>query len=740
MKQRFINKLDRAGVHIKNPSEIVESKTFKRTQSNTDRAGKKSISYWYVEDETGGFGYARDFKTGAETTFASSHKDDGTFSTTDRQRMQAMFQQKKAEQAAEITRLHCLVAEKAAVKFAQASTDGTTPYCTAKGIRKHSARVYGKNTLFIPIYEGYELVSWQYIYSDGTKRFPFGGKKMGCFHIIGDIKPDKPVALCEGFATGASIHEATGLPVIVAFDAGNLYPALKTFRKNHDNHVIICADNDQNRVGQTKGFEISKKDKNTSLKTAPHMGTDFNDIDREQIISIIGHDGGNDENMNLNPSYDVSPKETTLSIVPADHSPEVPEEYPTKNETADWQDDLSLDQKMNIVPNSLRNAILFIQNHHELKGIFSYDEFRRAEIIVRCPPWEYERNFQIKELDQVVIAQCTAWLEGLGIKITTAMAMDAIRVASHENSFHPARNYFRSLRWDGVARLDTWLKEYLNVSDRHNAEYLAEVGKKWLTAGVNRVFEAGCKFDHMIVLESEKQGLYKSTALRELATFGGVSYHTDSVSLAAITDKDNLSKLRGCLIVELAEMDGFEGARSGAVKNWISLQEDRMRKPYARSIESFPRQFIFAGTTNETEYLKDATGNRRFWSLTVTKAIDIDKLNAVKDQLWAEAVHEYEGGLYLGLSPEMEKVAEKERDKNTTTDAWDDIVLKAVAKTRLDEFRVQDVMEAMGLKTYEQNATAVRRIGDILRTNGFTNAARWDSKRKKSVRTWAKGE
>ena len=174
---------------------------------------------------------------------------------------------------------------------------------------------------------------------------------------------------------------------------------------------------------------------------------------------------------------------------------------------------------------------------------------------------------------------------------------------------------------------------------------MAFIGKKWLTAAVRRAFKPGCKFDHVLVMEG-KQGKGKSTALKVLATFGHdveESYFTDAIMIADIQTKDTIQKIQGSIIVELAELAGFNKKDDEEIKRWITLQHDDVRLPYARTTTRFNRQCVLSATTNSYDYLKDAIGNRRYWPVK-TENIDLEALRADKTQLWAEAVYNFKPG------------------------------------------------------------------------------------------------
>lgn len=715
---KFVTAIVNAGIIPKNTAYIKPSNRFARIQSDTDRGGKRSISYWLKEEGDFAYGYAKDFKTGAEVRFNSAI-DDPNMSRADLARVKALLKARKAEEDIRIAERHAKIAVRAAHKWAQASPNGTTPYLEAKKVKLHSARIYGERSLIIPIYEDFanpQLVSWQMIEADGTKKFPFGGKKTGCWHIIGQIDPTKPIVICEGWATGASLHIALGCGVVVAFDAGNLLPVTKAVRKHyHNTPIIIAADNDESGAGHKFAAKCQKNVSNVSIVMPKEVGHDFNDLEPSAIKTAFGfQEGGGDSQGDLQSS----------GTVPA---------------AASWENNIITDAKGRIVATSLQNAILYLLYHREFEGCFAYDEFKQDTILLKCPPWEEEANFKVESISDIIITKTSATLERYGLSCTIEKTAKAIDVVAYENKFHSARDYLSQLVWDETPRLETFCQDYFGTKEE-SPEYCSFIFKKWLTACVKRVMEPGCKFDHVLILESQKQGLYKSTFLKELATFNGETYHTDSINLDSIDDKDTIMKMQGNLIVELAELSGQSKKEDGQIKNWMTQTQDELRIPFSRKIIKYLRQCVFGATTNNYDYLRDPSGHRRFWPVSIEKIIDIEAIKEIKNQLWAEAVHHYKNGLYIGPTPEENELANIERAKRLQTDAWEYIVMGIVGKLGLDEFRTTDILEKMDLKTTDKNDRTMRRISGILKSNGYNNDPRWDKNLGKSVRVWSKDE
>lgn len=243
------------------------------------------------------------------------------------------------------------------------------------------------------------------------------------------------------------------------------------------------------------------------------------------------------------------------------------------------------------------------------------------------------------------------------------MIQDAVvRTAQLElNRVHLLRDYLDGLEWDGRPRIDEWLADYLGAE---SCPHSSAVGAKWLISAVARVFQPGCKADHMLVLEG-KQGIGKSTALNILA---GEWFADD---LPDIRSKDAKQYLAGHWIIEIAELAALLKIDVEFIRGFISTKIDIYRASYGRNTKRHPRQCIFAGTTNSDEYLTDTAGNRRFWPVA-TGEIDLMQLRLDRNDLWAEAVYRYKQGEQWWLEPDLEAVAADEAGKRQQVDVWQD--------------------------------------------------------------------
>ena len=233
------------------------------------------------------------------------------------------------------------------------------------------------------------------------------------------------------------------------------------------------------------------------------------------------------------------------------------------------------------------------------------------------------------------------------------------------------RDYLDSLPWDGIKRIDRWLTIYAQAEDN---EYTRAVGALMLVAAVRRVRQPGCKFDEMVVLEDPEQGTDKSTALAVLAV--KEEWFSDDLPLN-LEGKRVIEALRGRWIVEAAELSGMRRTDIEHVKALLSRQRDRGRLAYDRIVSEIPRQNIVVGTTNSSEYLRDTSGNRRFWPVK-SKRFDIAALKRDRDQLWAEAAAREATRASIRLPPELWKLAAEEQAQRLTDDPYLDTLQHAL--------------------------------------------------------------
>lgn len=303
-----------------------------------------------------------------------------------------------------------------------------------------------------------------------------------------------------------------------------------------------------------------------------------------------------------------------------------------------WQKALELD-KQGKVKDTLTNIALIIRHDPQLKGIV-YNEFKSMVDVTGDLPWK-----QVKPgWGDTDISCAKLYFERVyGIWSPTKFKDALLAVVSAERLYHPIKEYFETLEWDGTERLDTLLIDYLGAED---TQYVRSVTRKTLTAAVARVYEPGIKFDSILVLNGP-QGIGKSTLFALL----GKQWYSDSLSISDMKDKTAAEKLQGYWILELGELAGIKKVDVETVKSFVTRTDDKFRQSYGVAVESHPRSCIIVGSTNsEGGFLRDITGNRRFWPVHVTGGGKHHpwELQDV-DQIWAEAIERYRAGeeLYL---------------------------------------------------------------------------------------------
>ncbi|MFB9953425.1 VapE domain-containing protein [Rhizobium puerariae] len=385
-----------------------------------------------------------------------------------------------------------------------------------------------------------------------------------------------------------------------------------------------------------------------------------------------------------------------------------------------WSADLMVDGESGKLINCLANIVRAFRIAPDLKGALALNEMSgQIEVLRPLPTVESASARQSgRTIDDIDAVQLTEWLqvEAKWPALTVRAVKEGIVAASAENRFHPVRSYLDGIVWDGKPRVGGWLADYLCAP---RAVYENTIGMMWLVSAVARVMRPGCQADYMIVLEGA-QGLGKSSALRVL----GGEFFTDSLP-HDLSSKDTSIGLRGAWIVEIAEMASMSNADSNVLKAWITKRTERFRPPFGTFDVKEPRQSVLAGTINPNGigYLKDETGNRRFWPVQVGRA-DIERLKRDRDQLWAEAVRLYRSGVHWWPDSQFEKrVFTPKQEERREQDAWSDPIQEwlrgEVSATSFDVAK-----GALNLPSSHITQGTQRRIVKILRSLGWVPGKR----------------
>ncbi|HHK8878566.1 TPA: VapE domain-containing protein [Escherichia coli] len=650
------------------------------------------------------------------------------------------------------------------------------PYLKAKGVKAHGlkagkwfrvntetgdARLISDNALLVPITDRKRKIhSLQAIFpakmkaiGDRNKDYLSDGAKRGLFHTIGKplMHDGKPVfVLCEGYATGASIHECTGHCVLVCFDASNLVAVAQSLRSGlsevgKDAVIVLAADNDRwtTTPVENPGIYHAKSAAKAvngllvvpEFQTLDGEPTDFNDLHQREGADAVAL--AFEET--LNPRAE--PAQNEIAVADNDNDVAIPDnlgmpfrcvgtagqyyafwredtrgivllkpselgkdhgmfqlaslqrweawaldsglkEYraaaanwliQTSMEIGLFKPELACIEDTDYVRRQMCLAQLrvratastladLMQGNSLWTGVFWYDEFSGKIRVERETPWGELPSEWRDEHDDML----AAWAEAqFGVAVGANIAAEAVQLLAMRDRRDPVVEYLKSLEWDGVPRLDTWL---LRLAGAQDTIFNRAAGKRTLIAGVARAFNPGCKHDPALVLEGP-QGLRKSSLVRALAPNG--EWFTDRLD-GEVGSKDSMQSLAGRWIVELAEMTGMTRGEVKAIKGFMASGDDKYRPSYGRRTVSHPRRCIFIGTINpegDGSYLTDTTGGRRFWPVKCTQ-IDLETAKAERDQLWAEAVALYQRGEQWWLTDEEEAEAKEVQRDRTVDNPW----------------------------------------------------------------------
>jgi putative DNA primase/helicase len=369
-----------------------------------------------------------------------------------------------------------------------------------------------------------------------------------------------------------------------------------------------------------------------------------------------------------------------------------------------------------------------------MRGIFAKNLFSQDIVFKKPAPWHKSTDRVFLLDDEQILLFKNYLAETYLFEPKTSALFEAIVVSAYNNSFHPVKDYFNSLEWDQFPRLATWLSKYMGVDDN---TYTRSVGLKTLTAAVKRIYEPGCEFDNMLILEGD-QGIGKSRAVEILSS---PWYSNQKIHIA---NKDVVSTMFGQLIVEIAEMEAHRKAEVEEMKAFLSCAKDRVRLPYMRIAKDYPRQCIFIGTFNPKKdedigYLKDMTGNRRYWPVHC-KSIDRDVLYKVKHQLWAEAVHHYKNKTKIYLDDaKIELMAREEQEKRVGFDPWHSKIKEWVNQHEVYKHRLvikgdEIYTDCLSGKINFYDRRAQTRIADIMERIGWTRGVHYSVERNEPTR------
>ena len=372
-----------------------------------------------------------------------------------------------------------------------------------------------------------------------------------------------------------------------------------------------------------------------------------------------------------------------------------------------------------IIVANMHNACVALEQDPQWRGMLRLNEFAgeaeadAASPLGRILSWKEEHTREVAR-----------WLQRHGINTGVRTTQEAIALVAAQRRYHPVRDYFASLRWDGTRRLHSWLKDIMNAGSesKETESYISEAGACWMRSAVARILWPGCKVDHMLIFDGD-QGIRKSTVLEIIAS--------SPWFLSGLRDfhsTDTLMRAHKAWIVEIDELSAFRSSTLEMIKSFITTKTDVFRKPYALLPEPHSRQFVLAGTTNNQEYLADATGNRRFWPVTVKAPFQLETLHKMRDQLIAEAIHDVQKGVKWYFDDDrIIGYAAEEQDQRLEADIWEDDIIAFEEKHKWEPLSAAMVAKGLELPAAQQNRSAEMRITAVLKKLGRKRVK--DSKR-----------
>ena len=377
----------------------------------------------------------------------------------------------------------------------------------------------------------------------------------------------------------------------------------------------------------------------------------------------------------------------------------------TDGEDSNWMKKLQYEPRSTVLKNNLHNITLILQNDPLLQNIVFNQQLDGMEI-KGAVPWQHPSKYW-RDADD---AQLISYVDSHYGTFSQRNYQIAVTKVSDDRSYHPIREYLDALpEWDKIPRVDTLLIDYLGAED--NA-YVRAVTRKTLCAAVRRVQEPGVKFDTMLVLNGP-QGIGKSTLISRLAG----EWFSDSLNLGDTKDKTAAEKLQGYWILEIGELAGLRKAEVETLRSFLSRQNDIYRAAFGRRATPHPRQCIFFGTTNaESGYLRDTTGNRRFWPVKTPGGGSKHSWDITAEeieQIWAEVLVYVKAGEKLHLAADIESLAKEEQREALESDEREGLV-RDFLETLLPEN--WDSMDLFERRSFLSGVSNIGAKGTVRRT------------------------
>jgi putative DNA primase/helicase len=633
-------------------TEIIPDGKRHRYRAEGDRAGRENG--WYVlhldDHPAGMFGTWRDPDRWHSWVSNPTRKLSGP----ERKALEEQIARKRREQEEEQRQLNTEAAARAQRLWNEATPATEHRYLTRKSISANGTRIHETEGLLIPMRSGDgTLLNLQRVMKPGEaeeKLFLYGGRVQGCYYALSKSAPEAagPILICEGFATGASLHAATDLPVIVAFNTGNLAHVADVIRTKFPQALLIlCADNDQwtlrpvENPGVHYALAAAKRVRASvaipQFKWTESRPTDFNDLAQAEglgrVAEII-------ENARTLPIAEPDPEPPM--VLDEDH--QVDEPFPPTTSVGHI-DFPHLSSKGKALM-TLENVRVFL----DALGVRArYDEIHK-DIDVLIPGMTY--------LVDTAKNDKFAWIQSqANFHQLPKGAQELDQFVSHlagQNAYNPARDWILSKPWDGTTRLQAFYNTITATSD-HEQDDAHEISlkellmKRWMLSAVAAAFRPHGVSAHGVLTLQGEQNLGKTAWFKALVP-AELDLRADGILLDP-KDKDSVYQCVSRWLVELGEVDAtFRKSDIAQLKSFLTKDRDVLRRPFARKDSEFARRTVFFASVNPSDFLADPTGNRRFWTIPCEK---IDYAHQLEmQQVWAEFYMLYQAGEPYVLSKE----------------------------------------------------------------------------------------
>ncbi len=509
--------------------------------------------------------------------------------------------------------------------------DPNHPYLLRKKVKPFGIFQKGPN-LVIPVKAGEKIVNIQTISPDGKKLFEKGGRKKGCWFPIGEAT--STVILCEGYATGASIHMATGLHVWVCFDLGNMAEVASIARQILPEKTLILAGDDDvaspGNPGRTRTTACAER---LGLKAIfPSSPVDFNDLHCANGLDFVGAE--------IRARLDKS-----LSEVENVDLPSLKEEVRRLNGYPDLRfKSVKIEgeetRKIPVAPMSTVSNVLELMKR--IGASARYHVFKR-DIEITINGFEFNPATQLE--DSCVVIESFATIAGMSTKSIAKI----VKTVANQNQYNPIVDWILSRSWDGVSRIGELCDTIQHDPEKISDEFKAKIFRKWLLNAVFAAIKPNGHASHGVLILTGLQGGGKTEWLKSLVPRDMDLVLTGHQLVAS--NKDNVFEATSFWLVELGELEStFKKSDVDSLKNFITRDRDTLTRKYDRFISSYPRKTVYFGSVNREDFLIDETGNRRFWPIP-TLAINYEHTVDMQ-QLWAEVYQLAQSGEIGYLLPE----------------------------------------------------------------------------------------